>query len=150
MAKKKTDQIEYQKRLFNVQGWIIQGIPSSLIIKKVLQNGWCNERNAKHLLKKAKAEWTKIPEADLNEKRIIKLVQLEHMKLDLRPEYKGTPAGIQALMTIEKEIIKLEGLNNIPAIAINNNILNQQNYKVVVEVVPSDHPIARSEDDVIL
>jgi len=81
---------------------------------------------------------------------MIKLIQLEQMKLDLKTEYKGTPAGLQALIAIEKEIIKLEGLNEISAISIHNNILNQQNYKVTVEVVPSDHPIARSEDDVIL
>lgn len=150
MAKNKTGQIEYQKRLFTVQGWIIQGIPSSFIIKKVVQNGWCNDRNAKHLLKKAKAQWAEIPESDLKEKRMIKLVQLEHMKLDLKPEYKGTPAGIQALMMIEKEIIKLEGLNAVSPISITNNLLAEQNYKVTVEVVPSNHPIARSEDDVIL
>lgn len=150
MAKMKTDQIEYQKRLFSVQGWIIQGIPAALIIKKVIQNQWCNERNAKHLLKKARAEWAKIPASDLNEKRMIKLIQLEQMKLDLKTEYKGTPAGLQALIAIEKEIIKLEGLNEVSAISIHNNILNQQNHKVTVEVVPSDHPIARSEDDVIL
>ena len=150
MAKKKTDQIEYQKRLFSVQGWIIQGVPAALIIKKVIQNQWCNQRNAKHLLKKARAEWAKIPASDLNEKRMIKLIQLEQMKLDLKTEYKGTPAGLQALIAIEKEIIKLEGLNERSAISIHNNILNQQNYKVTVEVVPSDHPIARSENDVIL
>ncbi len=150
MAKKKTDQIEYQKRLFSVQGWIIQGVPAALIIKKVIQNQWCNQRNAKHLLKKARAEWAKIPASDLNEKRMIKLIQLEQMKLDLKTEYKGTPAGLQALIAIEKEIIKLEGLNEISAISIHNNILNQQNYKVTVEVVPSDYPIARSEDAVIL
>ena len=148
--KKKTDQNEYQKRLFTVQGWIIQGIPSSLIIKKVVQNQWCNERNAKHLLKKARAAWAKMPQSDLNEKRMIKIVQLEHMKLDLKQEYKGTPAGLQTLMIIEKELIKLEGLNAVPPVSINNNILNEQNYKVTVEVVRTGHPIARSEDDVIL
>ena len=146
----KTNQTTYQQRVFTVQLWIIEGIPSSLIIKKIIENGWCEERQAKRLLQKARDEWTKIADADMEQRRKIKIIELQQIKRGLKEQYKGTPAGIHAIMVVEKEIIRLEGLAQIPQVAINNTLLTDQHCTVTVEVVSTGMPIARSEDDVVL
>ncbi len=147
--KKRTDTIEYERRVLDIQKWITHGIPYSLIIKKiVVDNNWCNTRNAKEMVKRAKAAWLKEAKEDLEEEVAIKIDQLQQMKLELKSEYRGTPAGIQALMIIEKELIKLQRLYQYSDSG--NNDLGEQNSKVIVEIVSSGHPIARSEDEVIL
>ena len=94
-----------------VQGWIIEGVQSALIIRQILNSGWCqSQRQAERYLKAARDMWTDIPEAALEQKRKIKVAELQHIKRSLQDKYKGTPAGIRALMSVDKEIIMLEGL----------------------------------------
>lgn len=146
----KTTKVDRQQQLFAVQLWIIEGIPSSMIVKTIVDNKWCEERQAERLLEKAREEWTKIADASIEQKRKLKIIELQHIKRSLKEQYKGTPSGIHAIMVVEKEIIRLERLAVDPKVSINNNILTEQNCKVTVEVVPCNMPIARSEDDVIL
>ena len=106
----KTTKIEYEQRLFTVQGWIVDGIQPTLIIKQIVTSGWCNERQAERMLQQARARWTKVPEAQIDERRKLKIAELQQMKRSMKEQFKGTPSGIMALMAIEKHIIQLEGL----------------------------------------
>ena len=111
MAKKRADKNEYTKRIFTIQGWIVEGVQSALIVRQVLNNGWCeSQRHAERMLKAARDAWTEIPEAEIAQKRRLKITQLEQYKRNLKEEFKSTPAGIRALVAIEKEIIMLDGL----------------------------------------
>ncbi len=112
MAKKvRADKLEYTKRIFTIQGWIIEGIQPTLIIRQILTSNWCqSQRHAERMLKAARDAWTEIPEAEISQKRKVKISQLEQYKRSLKEEFKGTPAGIRALMFVDKEIILLEGL----------------------------------------
>lgn len=111
MAKVRADKTEYLQRIFTIQGWILEGVQSALIVKQILTNNWCSsQRHAERMLSEARDLWTSIPEAEIDQKRKLKISELQQLKRSLKENYKGTPAGIRTLVSIEKEIILLEGL----------------------------------------
>lgn len=111
MAKQRADKTEYLKRIFTIQGWIIEGVQSALIVRQILTSEWCqSQRHAERMLRDARNLWTEIPEAEIDQKRKLKIAELQQYKRSLKDIYKGTPAGIRALVTVDKEIIMLEGL----------------------------------------
>jgi|GEM_PF-7110243 len=117
MAKIQADKIEYMRRIYQIQGWIIEGHQTSLIIRQILQNGWTNanseknkQRHAERMLKAARDLWTEVPEMELEQKRKMKIAELQQYKRTLKEAHKGTPSGIRALVAVDKEIIMLEGL----------------------------------------
>lgn len=109
--KNRADKTEFLKRIFAVQGWIVEGIQPALIIRSIITSNWCeSERQAYRMLKKARDLWTEVPEAELAQKRQLKVSELQQLKRSLKEGFKGTPAGIRAMVAIDKEIIMLEGL----------------------------------------
>ncbi|WP_346318197.1 hypothetical protein [Chitinophaga sp. YIM B06452] len=107
----KTGKVEYERRIFAVQGWIVEGVQSSLIIQQVLSQGWCTSiRQAERMLAEARKRWTAHEANSIEERRLLKIVELKHLKRTLKPEYKGTPAGLRSQLQVDKEIIKLEGI----------------------------------------
>jgi hypothetical protein len=146
----KTNKIEYEKRLFQVQGWIVEGIQPALIIKQIVTNGWCDTRQAERMLKQAREKWTKVPEAALEEKRKIKVAELQQLKRSLKDNWKGTPSGIMALMAVEKQIILLEGLAPALQLKVKGDRENpvQYDHKVQVEIIHTGVRIASSEEEV--
>lgn len=109
----KLDKIELEKRIFLVQGWIVDGAQTSLILRQILEKGWCTSlRQAERYVAAARKRWIEVEEGTVDEKRRLKVQELKQLKRSLRESYKGTPEGIRAVMAIEKEIIKLEGLNH--------------------------------------
>lgn len=110
MAKNRATKIEKEKRLFIVQGWIIEGIQDNLIVKNIVEKWDLDVRQAQRYVRDAYDTWKKIEGVNLDMKREMKIAKLQQMIRTLKDEYKGTPAGIQAIMSVEKEIIKLEGL----------------------------------------
>lgn len=110
MPKPKATKVEYERRIFAVQGWIVDGQQPALIIQQIINNGWCERRQAERLLRTARERWTQVPDAVIEDKRKLKVAELQQLKKSLKESYKGTPAGIRALMDIEKQIIIIEGL----------------------------------------
>lgn len=111
MAKNRTNKLEYEKRIFTIQGWIVEGIQTALIIRSILENKWCeSKRHAERMLKAATDLWTEGPTLEIEKKRKIKVAQLEQQKRTMKESFKGTPAGMRAILAIDKEIILLEGL----------------------------------------
>lgn len=109
--RKRVDKTEYMRRLFIIQGWIVEGVQAALICRQILNSNWCeSQRHAERMLKDARDIWTKVPEAEINQKRKLKIAELQQMARSMSDVHKKTPAGIRALMAIQKEIIKLEGL----------------------------------------
>lgn len=114
---KRIDKVEYERRIFIIQGWIIEGVQYSLILRQIIQQGWTNANTEKNqlrygerLLKAARERWTDIEEGNIDHQRRLKVAELQQYKRNLQEKYKGTPGGIRALMAVEKEIIKIKGL----------------------------------------
>ncbi len=148
MAKVKTNKTEYLQRIFTVQGWIIEGVQSSLIVRQILSNQWCqSQRHAERMLQQARDLWTDIPEAEIEQKRKLKIAQLEQYKRSLKDIYKGTPAGIRALVAVDKEIIMLQGLRKPSKVEVSGADglpLAMPEIKIYNEAPP----LARSEDEI--
>lgn len=142
MAKGRVDKTEYMRRIFIVQGWIIEGVQSSLICRQILNSKWCeSQRQAERYLKSARDLWTDVPEAEIEQKRKLKVAQLEQLKRTLKDEYKGTPSGIRALAYIDKEIISLEGLRKPTKVEVtgkNGEPIQTENVNVNVNLSPKE------------
>lgn len=109
--KPKADAVEYERRLLSIQSWIVERQAYYVIIKQIIDKGWSQtERHAKRMIAAARDRWIDHEDQDLKQKRLIKVKQLEHTIRSLQEKYKGTPEGIRALVAVEKEIIKLDGL----------------------------------------
>lgn len=106
------DSIEYNRRIFIIQGWIVDGIQPALIIRQILTQQWAqSKRHADRMLAAARDEWVKVPIADIEQRRQIKVLELQQYIRNMDERYKKTPTGIQAIAAIQKLIITLDGLN---------------------------------------
>lgn len=110
MKKLRATAIEKSNRLFTIQGWILEGVPDRLIVKQVIQMWPINLRQAERYVKEAYSNWSQIQGVSIEMKRELKIAELKQLKRSLSHEFKGSPTGIRAIMMVEKEIIKLEGL----------------------------------------
>lgn len=116
MAGHRSSELETEKRVFQIQGWIISGVPDYLIIKNIEQqfintNGkGLSRRQAKVLLQKAYKIWHEEEEATIEQKRALRIAELKQDVRNMKDNFKGTPQGMSVLNSIKKEISKLEGL----------------------------------------
>lgn len=108
----KRTNIEIEASLMQVQGWIIEGVSSGEIVRKIIGNGWCTStRHAANLIKVAKDRWVDETNVATKMKRAVKVKELEALRNGLAQRFKGTPQGLMAVVRIEEMIIKLQGLN---------------------------------------
>lgn len=115
-------QIEIEKRLLTIQGWIIDGVPANLIVQQILLKDWCkSDRHAERMVAAARKKWIAYESEDVLERRKLKVQQLQHLKRSLQERYKGTPDGIRAIVAVEREIIKLDGLAAPVKIEVSGN-----------------------------
>ncbi len=149
-SKVKTDKTEFLRRLFIVQGWIVEGVQSSLIIRQILNHKWCtSQRQAERYLQQARDLWTEMPEMKLEQKRALKVVELQQIKRNMSDEFKKTPGGVRALMAVEKEIILLEGLRMPSKISLTDTDGNDVQMPIPqINIYSDGPPLARSEDDI--
>lgn len=132
MAKQnRATTIEKEKRIFQIQAWIIEGVQDRLIVKNAITAFGIDARQAQRYVKEAYVNWKKIEGVNIEMKREMKIAQLEQIKRSLKDQYKGTPAGISAIMAVEKELIKLQGLEPTKAIDLNVSNLSAIEFKVV-------------------
>lgn len=132
MAKQnRATQIEKEKRIFQIQAWIIEGVQDRLIVKNAITSFGIDARQAQRYVKEAYTSWKKIEGVNIEMKRDMKIAQLEQIKRSLKDQYKGTPAGISAVMAVEKELIKLQGLEPTKTIDLNVSNINAIEFKVV-------------------
>jgi len=111
MPRDRPDKQEYEKRMMCIQGWIIEGVPSAMIIQQVVLKSWVkSERHAYIYLEKARKRWIQFEDGSREDKRKLKVQELKKRINGMNNEYKGTPAGMRAILAYEKEIIRLEGL----------------------------------------
>lgn len=100
---------ETSDRIFKVQGWIMNRVPDYLILKQCETDWNITSRQAKNYLAKAYKIWRDANEASIEEQRQMSIDKLLTEQRNMKPEFKGTPAGMSALLRIEKEINRLRG-----------------------------------------
>lgn len=113
MAKQKLERAtkeELERRIFTVQGWIIDGVQEFLIKKQCTTQWNISFRTAKRYVKEAFDGIKPELERTIEEKRAGKIAELEQRKRTMDEKFKKTPLGIRALNDIDKMIIKLEAL----------------------------------------
>jgi hypothetical protein len=110
MGGQRSSKLETEKRVFTIQGWIINGVPDYLILKNIEQQWGVCRRQSKNLLKKAYTIWHEDQEATIDQKRALRIAELKQIARSMSESDKKTPKGISSLMSVHKEINKLEGL----------------------------------------
>lgn len=129
---KKASNIEVEKRIFTIQGWIIDGVQDYLIIKQATTQWNISPRQAKRYLKNAYENWKADESLTVEDKRAAKIAELKQLKRSLQEQYKGTPGGISAIMNIEKEVIKLEGILPPKRVQLSGDVDNPLEINQVV------------------
>lgn len=104
----RANKVEKEKRILTVQGWIIEGVQEDFMRKQMHQEWGISTRQAKRYIADAYKSWKTDSEIDMETRRQAKIAELQQLKRSLKAEYKGTPAGIRAIMAVEKQIIRLE------------------------------------------
>ena len=101
-------KVTKEKRILTVQGWIIDGVQEDFMRKQMRQEWGISTRQAKRYIADAYKSWKMDSEIDMETRRQAKIAELQQLKRSLKQDYKGTPAGIRAIMAVEKQIIRLE------------------------------------------
>lgn len=101
-------KLEKEKRILTVQGWIIDGVQEDFMRKQMRTQWGISTRQAKRYIKDAYEAWKSDSDIDMETKREAKIAELQQLKRSLKQDFKGTPAGIRAIMMVEKQIIRLE------------------------------------------
>ena len=100
----RSTKIETDKRVFTIQGWVINGIQDYLILKNIEQEWGVGRRQSKNLLQKAYKIWHEDQEATVEQKRALRVAELKQNIRSMKDQYKGTPQGMTAINQIQKEI----------------------------------------------
>lgn len=104
----RVSKLDKQKRIQKVQQWIIDGLQEEKIRQKIAKKWNISTRQAKRYIHDAYHAWKVDADIDMETRRQAKIAELKQLKVGLKSEYKGTPAGIRAIMQVEKQIIRLE------------------------------------------
>jgi len=107
---KKCTKAEKEKRIQQIQGWIIDGVQDYLILKQITAEWEITLRQARKYLKSSYEGWLQESEINIAARRQAKIAELKQELRNLKPKYKRTPAGLNARARIHKLLIKLEGL----------------------------------------
>jgi hypothetical protein len=131
------DKIEYEKRIRMVQEWIIEDWPEADIRSNIMRSWKVGDRMARNYVSEARKRWASESQSEVDEKRKLRIQSLKKLKRSLKEQYKGSPAGIFAILAVDKEIIKLEGID--PAIKIEHSgkgggpIQQETTHRVIFE-----------------
>lgn len=113
--------------------WILDDWYAGDIVSSIVNKWGISERQAKRYISEAREKWNLDEEKVIEKKRRQKIESLKKLKRSLKDSFKGTPAGIKAIMSVEKEIIKLENLAPATKIKIGGDPENTTPIKTTVE-----------------
>ena len=102
-------KIEKENRERQVQRWLLEGRSDLDIISEIKSNWHLTRRMAINYLRKAYDGFRQDQEIDIESKRAAKVAELKELILSMDDKYRKTPAGINAIGRIQKQIIRLEG-----------------------------------------
>lgn len=108
----KLSKIEFQKIIRAVMEWMIDDYSTPDIISQAMIKWNLTEKEANNLLVKVRQEWSKNEKENNNEKRLRKIESLKKLKRGMTTADRSTPHGILALLSVEKELYRLESITN--------------------------------------
>lgn len=123
----RSSKLETEKRVFTIQGWIINGLPDYLILKNCQEKfsnkegDFLSRSQSKKLIQKAYQTWHQSEEASIEEKRSLTISSLKQDVRNMTSEFKNTPQGMAVLLNYKKEINKLEALYPVTRIMLQGN-----------------------------
>lgn len=139
---------EYERRIFVVQGWIIEGISEFLIKKQAVSQWNVSFKTAKRYMKLAFDGIKPELERTVEEQRAGKIAELEQRKRTMDQRYRNTPEGIRTLNDIDKIIIRLNSLERPRVHVIQGDAEKPIEHKVQISIVSTGKKIATSEEEV--
>ena len=117
----KTSKVILEKRIFTVQGWLIDAVPDYLILKQIIDNWNLSRRQARRYLDDAYKRWNVETDATTDYKRQRAIARLQNEIRTMDEKFKNTPAGKATILRYEKEINKLEGLYRPKKVQLSND-----------------------------
>lgn len=105
----KASQIEKEKRVFTIQGWIIDGVQDYLIKKQVMNWG-IQGRQAERYISEAYKRWKKDKTIDVDQRRDARIAELQQDIRGMDEKFRKTPLGLRTMLAYKKELSKLEDL----------------------------------------
>ena len=123
---------ELERRIFTVQGWIIEGISEFLIKKQAVTQWGVSFKTAKRYMKTAFDGIKPELERTVEEKCAGKIAELEQRKRTMDQRFRNTPEGIRTLNDIDKMIIKLQALEPPKRVQISGDPENPLEINQVV------------------
>lgn len=106
----KSSKAGFEKRVFTVQGWLIDGVPDYMIFKNISDNWGIGKRQARRYLKEAYTRWNTDSDATMEEKRQTRIAWLKNEVRTMPLDVKNTSQGKRTILQYLKEISKLENL----------------------------------------
>jgi len=107
---KRATKKEKERRILTVQGWIIDGVHDDFMLRQACTQWEVSYRQAERYLEQAYKKWMVNAKMDVETRRQAKIAELKQDLRSLKPEYKGTPQGLNAKARIQKMIIRLENI----------------------------------------
>lgn len=144
----KLDKIEYEKRIRIVQEWIIEEWQSVDIIAQIVTKWELEERQAKRYIAAARLRWQEEEKEHIDALRNQKILKLKKLIRSLKETYKGTPSGIGAILRVEKEIIKLEGMDRPKKVEVGG--IKGQPIETQQKITHDEIDYTKLSDDVLL
>ena len=144
----KSTKIEKDNRVFTIVGWLLNSVPDYLILSNAVKTWGVTKRQADRYIAEAYQSFSQGRHEDIEERRIKKIADLEYLKRSMKDTYKGTPQGVTAILRVEQEIIKLEGMSPAMRHVIEGDKDKPIHHSVTVSVVQTGKRIATSEEDV--
>lgn len=109
MSRQKASQLEKEKRIFTIQGWILDGVQDYLIEKQVINWG-ISSRQAKRYIKEAYDRWKNDSTIDITRRRDARIAELKQDIRGMDEKFRKTPLGLRTMLAFKKELSKLEDL----------------------------------------
>lgn len=120
----KSSQVEKEKRIFTIQGWIIDGVQDYLILKQVHQNWGIGIRQARRYVAEAYQRWKSDETISIDQRRSARIAELQQDIRSMGDEYKKTPTGLRTMLAFKKELSKLEDLYPARKIQLSGDVTN--------------------------
>ncbi|OOG19142.1 hypothetical protein BWD42_04110 [Sphingobacterium sp. CZ-UAM] len=112
MAKtqEKTPKYEIERRIRNVQEWIMDDYPYGDIVRSIVNKWGLSERQAQRYIKTAYDEFKDKEELSIEAKKAYYIKRKKKLIRDMDPRVKTTASGARAINKILDSMAELEGI----------------------------------------
>ena len=106
----KTPKYEIERRIRNVQEWIMDDYPYGDIVRSIVNKWGLSERQAQRYIKTAYEEFRDKEELSIDSKKAYYIKRKKKLIRDMDPRVKTTASGARAINKILDSMAELEGI----------------------------------------